>query len=299
MSEKKAVALGFFDGLHLGHMAVINAASSFAQASGVRCVITLFDRHPDEVLFHKETRSLMTREQTLATLSALGVGTIGLEFAAVADMSPEAFFDEVLVRDNGAVFVSCGYDFTFGKGGKGDSRLLRELSASRGVESETVGDVKINGVSVSSTVIRELIAAGDVKTANLFLGRDFSYDPVVIKGQQRGRAAGIPTINQEFPDHFAVPATGVYASYCDVFGTILPSVTDVGIRPTVGGTELRSETHIIGFDGDLYGKRIKVSLTERLRDEIRFPSLDAVARQVAEDCKLSAALFEARSKNTN
>ena len=290
-NKKTAVALGNFDGLHKGHIAVINEAVIRRSNGLLPCIVT-FETHPQKILTGLAPEALMTQSVFETRAEKLGCRIVKLNFQQVMNMSPREFFDEILVKKLGAGFVSCGFNYRFGKKGSGNAELLAQYCKSSGIGFSCVSGVEFEGESISSTRIRTAIRNGETEKANAMLGDCFSYDFEVMYGDRIGNAKlGFPTINQIFPDDFIVPASGVYASKTEIDSIVYPSMTNIGKRPTVNGNQLRSETHIIGFTGDLYGKNPKVSLLSRMRDEIKFPSLEALSEQLKKDCKNAELIY--------
>lgn len=280
--KKRAVALGFFDGLHTAHMAVLNKASE-QKENGFTPAILIFDKHPAEVLSGKEVKRLMTAEKRDEMLRELGFEIIRCRFEDIMNMSPEVFTEEILVKKLNAGFVCCGYNYRFGKNGGGDSALLEKLCAEKGIQTGVCSEVTVNGKTVCSTAIREAATMGDMETVRLMLGRPLEFCTSVFSGDKRGRLLGAPTANQYLPENFVIPKFGVYASLVELEGKDYPAVTNIGNRPTFDGVSLRSETYIIGFHGDLYGKFIDVKLYAFIRSEMKFDSFDALKTQIALD----------------
>lgn len=280
MAKETGVALGIFDGLHLGHRAVISAmATGCGKAllpavftfSGLGCEALQTDRRRDRIL------------------EDMGVAAVFQpDFAAIRDCGPERFVREVLREKLNARLAVCGENFRFGKGAAASSADFTGLCRKNGIEAIVVPLLEINGETVSSTRIRELVRAGDIPAANALLGRSFSFDFEVVTGNRIGRTLGWPTINQPFPEGFVLPRFGVYASAAHVGGGVVPSVTNIGIKPTVGGGKILAETWIRGFEGDLYGERVTVELKAFLRPEQKFPSLDDLHAQIEKDGRMAA-----------
>lgn len=280
--RKTSVALGYFDGLHLGHIEVIKSVLNRDEAS---CVLT-FTQDTTLPKF-SERENILTHEQKLELLNKIGVEYIyAVDFAQVRDLSPQQFVDEIIVKKLNASTAACGENFSFGKGGTATSWQLRDLCEKRGITLKIVPTVLLDGITVSSTHIRELIKSGDVARANEFLGYELTYDLPVIYGNQLGRTIDSPTINQLIPDGNIVPKFGVYKSWTIINGKTIPSITDIGIKPTVeyNGAPLM-ETHIVGFDGDLYGQTVRVALREFIRGEMKFDGLDELKSQIQKDIK--------------
>ena len=276
--EGSFVALGTFDGLHMGHKAVITAEKSQYE----RKIALMFIQHPQSKNGEAPCR-LITPQQEREILFSWGVEPVYLDFTEISDMSPTEFVDTILVDKLNAKSIACGFNYRFGKGAEGDVNTLMTLCAEREIKLTVVDKIEYNDEPVSSTRIREAVRTGDMKVARAMLGRYFSYDFEVLHGDERGRVLGSPTINQFFTHDFQVPEFGVYASFTDVDGEIYPSVTNVGVRPTIGNSEKRSETNIIGYNGDLYGQYPRVFLVEKIRGEKAFGSLDELRESIFAD----------------
>ncbi len=282
MQNKRAIALGSFDGLHIGHLEVIKNALSLKNDGLLPCVM-LFDGHPLERLTGSAPRELMTAKAREELLRKLGVTPVYVVFSEIMNMTPKEFVDSVIIKKLNAEAVCCGYNYRFGKSAAAGAEELKILCGERGIRTLVSGEVDVDGIPVSSTRIRELIENGDVKTANRMLGRAFSYTLEVVGGYRRGRILGAPTINQNFPENFAVPRFGVYVSETVVGGSSYRSVTNIGVRPTITDNRLLSETHIFGFSGDLYGRRIEVRLLDFIRPEKKFASFEELSEQIKID----------------
>lgn len=287
--NKTAVALGNFDGLHRGHMAVINSVADKGN-DGMIPIVLKFREHPGKYLGRK-TEFLCENEVTEEKLNSKKIKTVYYSFPEVCDMYPQEFVRKILVEELNAGFVSCGYNYKFGKSASGDSAELVRLCRREGIEVCVHDAVMFNGIPISSSNIRNALKNGDMKTANGMLGYEFSYDFTVVTGDKRGRILGAPTINQFFPDGMIVPRFGVYASRVNVDGKVYPAVTNIGLRPTIGNSKPRSETFIEGFSGNLYGKRPTVSVVEFLRPEIKFDSLEDLSRQIAIDAQRASEII--------
>lgn len=286
MKSGSSVALGTFDGLHKGHMKVLESALSSSR-DGVVPFVLLFDCHPQKILKGTEPLCIMTDSDRNDFLREMGFEIETVSFEELHNMSPEDFVKDILCDRLHAKTVCCGYNYRFGKGGCGDSEELSKLCEKYGIKAVICDAQTVDGEPVSSTLIRKLISNGDMKKAEKLLGRPFSYTLEVIHGQQKGRLLGFPTANQAFPENFAVPKYGVYASRTTVDGEVFKSITNIGIRPTLTDDTLLSETHILGFNGDLYGEKIKIQLLHFIRNERKFNSLKEVFNQVREDIKIA------------
>ncbi|MBQ8171710.1 MAG: riboflavin biosynthesis protein RibF [Oscillospiraceae bacterium] len=287
-AEKTAVALGYFDGLHLGHVGVITAALMQKDMKPAvftfNCDTTLPKfRNPEDIISFENKCELMQK---------IGVEYLfAPDFAEVCAHTAEQFVSEILVKRLNAGFACCGKSFRFGMGGCGDPQMLEELGAQHGIKVQIVDDVCHEGVPISSTYIRELIRNGKIEEANKLLGYDLWYRLPVIEGNKIGRTLEFPTINQVIPKTNIIPKYGVYKSFVSLDGRNYRGITNIGVKPTVknrgDGSGAVMETHIIGFDGDLYGQNISVSLTGFIRPEREFSSLEELKEQIAEDKLIS------------
>ena len=265
-----SLALGAFDGLHRGHMAVIRRACAPGEGGRrLQPAVFTFSRSP------AGNSAVLTGRDKERLLEDAGVEVLySLEFSQVKDWEAEAFVEQVLFETCAAQRLCCGEDFRFGRGARGDTALLQTLCDRRGVELTVVPPVKEGGEKVSSTRIRAAVEAGDISLANRLLGRPFGFSLEVIHGNHIGTGLGTPTINQAIPEGFVLPRFGVYASWCRVGGGYFYGVTNVGVKPTVGSDRVLAETWMPEFQGDLYGKRVRVFLLEFLRPEKKFGSLE-------------------------
>ena len=258
--------LGSFDGLHIGHMAVINNAKNLAtMLDAVPCICT-FSEHPLKALKGKEPPALFTGDVKDEAFRNTGIEVVKLDFASIMHMSPEAFFEEILFKTLHVAGVCCGFNYTFGDKGRGTPEMLDRMCAEKGVVFEAADATVLDGTPVSSTRIRNALAGGNVELANRMLGRPFQYRQQVVDGDKRGRTWGIPTINQPYPEELVVPRHGVYASRC-----------------VVDGRTYFSETYLLDYEGDLYGKYVDVCLLKFLRPEKKFDSFEALEEQIHTD----------------
>lgn len=282
MTERTSVALGSFDGLHMGHLNVLQSALSSAE-DGLLPYVLLFDAHPQKVLRGTTPPMLMTTAHRDRLLCEMGFRTMVVSFAEIHTMEPETFVRQVLVDSLHAGAVSCGYNYRFGKNGMGDAETLRTLCEKYNIALTVCDAVRFEGEPVSSTRIRKAIENGEMDKANEMLGRTFCYDGEVLHGNARGRQLGFPTINQALPQDFVVPKFGVYASNVTVDGTVYNGITNIGVRPTIDDAKIVCETNILDFSGDLYGRNLTVLLTKFVRPERKFANLEEVFEQVRKD----------------
>ena len=277
-----SLALGNFDGLHRGHASVLDAAMAQAEQLRLTPGVLLFDEHPKQVLCGEAPPLLMTGEEKRERLEKEGFTVLTLPFRKTKDLSPAAFLS-LLETAYGVRALSCGGNYRFGKDAAGTVDTLRELCTQYNMTLTVVPDALYKGERISSTRIRRAIEDGDMADANAMLLYPFSYCLPVIAGDKRGRKLGMPTLNQLFPAALIRPRAGVYASIAAFDGARYPSVTNVGVRPTIGGNVVYSETHIFAFSGNLYGKTVEVTLLAFLRDEQKFTDLAALRAAMEND----------------
>lgn len=289
--NKLALALGTFDGLHRGHLNVLNEAKAFAFEGFVPAML-MFDAHPQSILKGISPPLLITKEDKEDFAKQNGVLPVHISFEDIRNLSPEEFLRDILIKKYNVGAVVCGENFLFGKDGGGNSKILCELCEKYGVIYKMAQSIEYKGEMISATRIRKALADGDIKTANEMLGRNFSYDFLVVEGNKIGKKIlGFPTINQHFPNGFINLKHGVYASQSTVDGKIYPSVTNFGCHPTIGGDKVLSETCILGFEGDLYYQKIKVELIDFIRSEKKFTSKDELKAQIDADTKSAIEIF--------
>ncbi len=280
-----AIALGCFDGVHLGHAALFRTLKE--NAAGRTCAAWTFAPPEEGKLCPVKGKPLIVSfDRKCELLSQNGVDYAFLyEFSEVCSLSCEDFVDRILIEECGCGLAVCGYNFTFGIHASGNADTLKELLSRRGIQTLIVENVTADGLSVSSASIREALAKGKVELAEKMLGREYTVTAPVIGGRRLGREWGFPTVNQHFFDGAAVPQRGVYASSCVIDGKKYGAVTNIGVRPTVSGGNdaVTAETHIIDFSGDLYGKTLSVALKHFIRPEKRFENGDELKKAVLAD----------------
>ena len=294
--QGSVVCIGAFDGLHLGHRALVGRAVSRARALGLPAVALSFEPLPREFFARADPPPRLSLARAkIEGLRELGVDVVGLlRFdGALAAMSPEAFVERVLVKRLRAREVWVGPEFRFGKGRSGDIALLKAMGAEFGFSAHEIEPVQLDGERVSSTRIRAALTAGDFDSATRLLGRPYAIGGHVVRGQQLGRTLGYPTANLRYGGK--TPALrGIYATWVHgVADAPWPSVSSFGTRPTVFGTEPLLEAHLFDFDGDLYGQRIFVEFVARLRDEEKFPDLPSMVAQIQRDDEQARAILNA------
>jgi riboflavin kinase/FMN adenylyltransferase len=291
----RAVALGTFDGVHLGHRRVIGSAVDRARERGMSATVATFDPHPLRVLRPEEPLQLLTTtEQKIALVAGLGVDElVAIPFTAeLSRQSAEDFCNQVLVAALAAGSVSVGANFHFGHGAAGDAALLGTRPE---FETQVVELVQHGGEPISSSRIRNLLEKGDVAGAAELLGAPYSVTGTVVEGDRRGRELNVPTANIEPPTDVILPAAGIYAALATAEG-IQPTAAavSIGVRPTFDTDgKLLVEAHLIGFDGDLYGRTVRLEFLERLRDEVRFESAGELVEQMQKDVEQARAVVAA------
>ncbi|MBQ6529958.1 MAG: bifunctional riboflavin kinase/FAD synthetase [Clostridia bacterium] len=289
-TEGTVVALGNFDGLHVAHMTIIRNGIEYAKEHNLKSGILLFDVN---------TKDLTSGGVELITPIEAKIELLGREkpdfvFMRKFDQefmqkSPDEFaryLSEILkVRA-----VCCGYDYSFGYKAMGDVELLKTLGKKYGFEVLVTDVIKIDNTVVSSTYIRDLIREGDMEKAELFLGRRFCVEGIVVKGFQNGTKMGIPTANVAYDKHMAIPKKGVYAGITYIHGKRLKCVINVGDNPTFGARKVTIESHILDFEDNIYGEYIRVSFAKRLRGDIKFDSVDELIKQINKDIETARGM---------
>ena len=297
------LTLGNFDGVHLGHQAILDLVIARAKVLGGESILYTFEPHPRRVLqAESNLRLLDTFEQKVETLDHLGLDAVIAEpfDREFAQVRPERFIGHHIHECIRPVEVYVGYDFHFGHDREGSMRMLTERGPHLGFSVTVVPEVQVEGRDVNSTRIRQLLAEGDVEEAAMLLGRPFCARGAVIEGDRRGRTIGFPTANLA-PETEILPAPGVYfghlrclAGNSEWAGQSFPVVTNVGFRPTFrDGRDLVAEAHVLDFSGDLYGVEIDLTFEGRLREEERFESVDALREQIAKDIEQARDRFGA------
>jgi len=289
--------IGNFDGVHLGHQAILASVVTAARARSAPSMLISFDPHPLAVVApSRRPKLLQTRRQKLECLEASGLdGMLLLPFdRELAALTGEEFFSTFLAERIRFAAVHVGSNFRFGRARSGDLRLLEAIGARSGFSVVGVAPVDVSGDTVSSSAIRSAIEDGNVTLATAMLGRPFAVVGEVVRGQGRGRTLEFPTANLAVENE-TIPRRGVYITETIAFATRFPSITNVGIRPTFGGTDLSVETHLIDADEDLYAERIEVRFLARLRDERTFAGPAELADQIARDQAAATSYFSGLS----
>jgi riboflavin kinase/FMN adenylyltransferase len=281
-----AVTIGFFDGVHLGHQAVIRRTIEVARQRGLAPVAVTFDRHPREILTPgREPRLLTTMGRKARLVADLGMSAmVVLEFdQEFSTWTPEEFVSRVLVQGLAASHAVVGSNFTFGHKAKGNLDVLSDLGTEFGFSVEGVPLLTLDGRPVSSSSIREALAAGDLAWPTTALGRRFVLDGTVTTGAGRGRGLGWPTANLDVGPKLLLPGSGIYAGRAFLGEDVKAAAISVGTNPTFGGEPLHAEAFLLDFEGELQGEPMALEFWERLRDEARFGSPEELSRQIKDD----------------
>lgn len=297
LTEQKvntAVALGFFDGLHKGHRSVLLPAAA-EKENGLSPVCLTFDQSPKSVVSGIKTPLLMTRSDKIKALDSLGMDkAFFIDFKSVMSLGAEEFFDRVIVGTLGAKKLFCGFNYRFGKNAAGDTGTLEALCSERGIELTVAPPYRIGSEVVCSTLIKQKIAHGRVREANLMLGSLFGFCAPIEHGMRLGRELGTPTLNQAVNEALVVPRFGVYASKVTLeSGEVFCGVTNVGVKPTVGGDTPLWETWMPDYrGGELYGQNADIRLLDYIRPEKRFDSLLELKKEILRNSKVAKTVFE-------
>ena len=296
---KSAVAIGNFDGVHEGHLALIRAMLSYARTHALTPAVLTFSPHPAQFFVpHVQRKALMSESERLAAFETLGVELVCLQTfdAAFASMSPNAFIKEVLLHDLGAQFVSVGFDFRYGHQRSGNLELLAETLRANGRDLRIQKPVCHGEHKISSSEIRRLLESGLTEIAAQFLGWHYGLLGRVVSGDSRGRQLGYPTVNIDLPDQ-CIPANGVYCGWLQHAGRTYPAVANLGGQPTFGAEDRkRLEVHVLGINlPQIYGDEVCFRFLSRLRETIRFSTLDALQVQLSSDAQQANLLLSQHS----
>ncbi len=298
-----AVAIGNFDGVHVGHQRLIDEAVNAARSWAGDAVVYTFDPHPSRVLAPERAPAMIcSRERKLELIAARGVDACVIEpfTRQLASMAPDDFLDLVFAEVFGARGMVVGHDFAYGHKRGGNVDTLRAFGAARGIDVRVIEPVEAGGVVASSSEVRQRVGAGDLPGARALLGRDFDTDGVVVTGARRGRDLGFPTANVDAKAAELMPPAGIYATWARVLDGAEPdrvhlAATSLGTNPTFGaGAPMTLEAHLLDFRGDLYGRRVRVGFIERLRGEERFDGVEALVAQIGRDVEATRRVAAAR-----
>ncbi len=287
-----SLALGYFDGVHLGHKAVIKSAVEYARKHGTKSAVITFKDHPCCYFYGVCPKYILSREERRKQIEKIGIDYLyELDFSKISTLSAQDYLENILIKNFSPISISTGFNHYFGAQKSGSTEFLTQMSNKYNYIYFKIDEKKLNGETISSTAIRNLLADGNIAKANLMLGYNFSIEGTVIKGQQLGRKIGFRTANITYPPELITVPFGAYSVKVILQGQVYNGVTNIGIRPTVSTSNRCSvETHIIDFNKDIYGEKIRVEFINMLRPEKKFNSLDELKKQIKYD--ISSTLFD-------
>lgn len=281
------VALGNFDGVHKGHQIIISRMVKSAEAGGFKSAVFTFANHPKNVMAGETVvKNILYSEEKAQIIESLGVDYLfNIPYTDdIRTMSPEDFIDKLLLEKFKMKEAYCGFNYHFGYKAAGNPEMLMKEGLKKGFGIHVQEPVIIDGNVVSSTFIRDLIEKGNVGDIRKYMGRPYSIGGEVVVGNKLGRTIGFPTSNIMIDEDMVTPPNGVYTTFCTYNGVRYPSITNVGVKPTIGEYKKNVETHIFNFDKELYGKDIRVEFIEKTRDERKFENVEALSKQITDDC---------------
>ncbi len=292
-SKPTSVALGYFDGVHRGHQAVIGEAVQTAKQNSLIPTVFTLQQSPRTVLRGEQNHNILPLEDKLRLLEDLGVELVYcLDFRSIKDITAETFIKEIVVERFHAKHLSCGFNYHFGAGAQGSGAMLEEMCQAYGVTVLARPRIEMGGLPVSSTRIRGCVADGNIVEANEMLGRQYGFTLPIIHGKQLGRTIGVPTLNQKFPDGLVIPKFGVYATSVTVDGKTYYGATNVGVKPTVGSDAVLIETWLPEYTGrDLYGENIDVRFLDFVRPERKFDGLADLQAEILRNAEVAKQIF--------
>lgn len=296
MSDKKRViALGFFDGVHLGHGELLKMVNRRAEETGCMPSVLSFDVHPDTLVFGREVpliNSAIGREELIRRCYGIS-NVVFIHFNQRVMRMHWVDFIENLISELNIGWIVVGHDFCFGHKGEGTALRLKDYCAEHGIGCDIIPALTMDGIIVSSTYIRTLISDGDMERANKFLGHPHSLSDTVHSGYHLGTKMGTPTINMYFPEGVLVPKHGVYASKVYIDGSeSYTAVTNIGVRPTTGdNNKVNVESHLLDYSGNLYGRQARVEFYKYMRGEVKFESFDELSAQIKRDAETARDYF--------
>ena len=297
--EPTVVALGNFDGVHKGHQQIIGRTVKSAEAAGLKSAVFTFSNHTRTLLKNlPAVKNILYPEEKAAVMEGMGIDYMfNIPFTKeVMSMSPERFVKEILVDAFRIREAYCGFTYSFGYKAQGTPEVLMHEGLKHGFGIHVQEPYMIDGIVVSSTYIRQLISEGRMEECTRFMGRMYSIGGEVVVGNKLGRTIGFPTSNVMIDESMASPPNGVYITYCSYNGVKYPSITNVGVKPTIGTYSKNVETHIFNFDKELYGKQIRVEFVKQTREERKFSGIEELSRQIESDCIMAKAYH--REKGT-
>lgn len=289
------VALGNFDGVHLGHKKLIEDSVDYGKSHGLSSVVFTFSNHPRNLLSNeKAVKFILNSWEKSAIIESLGVEyMVNIPFTEeIMNLSPEDFITKLLLEKLNMKTAFCGFDYRFGKKAQGHPDTMRTMGEIWGFNVFEMEPFAINGKVVSSTIIRDLISKGEVEKCRDYMGRNYIISGEVVTGKHLGRKIGFPTLNLNIQDNKLTPPPGVYITTTELDGIKYPSVTSVGYKPTVGIFDKNVETHIFDFNNNLYGKNVVVEFLKMTRKEEKFSSIEELTEQIKMDCQVAREYHE-------
>ncbi len=279
------VTIGNFDGVHKGHQTLMKKAIEYSKLNNLKSVVFTFANHPVNYFKPGYVKNIITYDEKKTLLEDLGVDVlVNIPFGVeMTEISAEDYVQNILIDKLHVKKLIVGHDFTFARKREGNVEVLKKLSTEKGFELEIVTPVLVDGKRVSSTDIRAMIAEGDVSGAEKLLGRYFAVEGIVIRARQIGRTIGFPTANLDVDKNMVIPQKGIYATIAKIDNRVFCGATSIGTNPTVNGKGLSIETYILDFDEDIYDQRLRIEFVERMRDEIKFDSVEGLKEQLTED----------------
>lgn len=291
-TEPCCLALGNFDGVHKGHQELISKAVKTAKKHGIKSAVFTFSNHPRNTIAGKKpVENIIYNEEKAELIEALGVDYLfDIPFTeGIQTMDAVDFVEKLIVDKFKAAETFCGFNYKFGYKAGGNVKVLRTCAKEMGFTANVVNPVTVDGEVVSSTLIRGLVKSGEVDECFKYLGRNYSIGGEVVVGNRLGRILGFPTSNIMIDENMITPPNGVYVTNAIYNGTTYPSITNVGVKPTIGQYKKNMETHIFNFNKELYGKHIKIEFLKMTREEVKFSNVEELSAQIAKDCQEAKA----------
>lgn len=285
--EPTVIALGNFDGIHLGHQAIIKKTIHDAEGEKCKSAVFTFSNHPRNLLGKSDTvKNILYAEDKMKVIESLGIDYMfSIPFTKeIMEMDPIDFIDKILIEKLNVREVLCGFNYHFGYKAAGNVELLIKEGEKKGFGVHVTEPFTVDNQVVSSSLIREKIAEGDMVACSKLLGRNYTIGGEVVIGNKLGKKIGFPTSNLNIDKTMVAPPNGVYITRCYYNGVTYPSITNVGNKPTIGEYHKNIETHIFNFDMELYGKNIRVEFLEKMRDEKKFDSVEDLSREIMANC---------------
>lgn len=298
--EQTVIALGNFDGVHKGHQELIHRAVKSAEAAGIKSAVFTFSNHPKTLTRGVGVvKNILYADEKKRIVEELGIDYMfNMPFTEdILHINPVEYIEEILLHKCRMKEAYCGFNFRFGYKARGDVKTLMAESCNHGFGIHVMESYEIDGLVVSSTRIRAFIEEGDMDKCSKLLGRYYAIGGEVVVGNRLGKTLGFPTSNLVIDESMVTPSNGVYVTYCTHNGARYPSITNVGVKPTVGCFTKNVETHIFDFNNELYGKNIRVEFLKKMRSEKKFGTVEALSKQITDDCIMAKAYHRQLDKS--